>query len=117
LRQEILRLQRSAYRLIWLNPYMGSTEYQPVQRGITTVMPCVDDFLPVNNLASLEQLAEVLSRLHDVRPVRKQRTCEPRVYEPPPEEKAEPEQRTPQWDKDWEERVNRNLDFRFAPLA
>lgn len=116
LRQEILRLQRSAYRLIWLNPYMGSHEYEPVQRGIATVMPCVDDFLPVNNLASLEQLAEELSRISDVRPVRKQRTCEPRVYEPPRKE-GESERRTPTWDKDWEERVNRNLNFRYAPLA
>jgi uncharacterized protein with von Willebrand factor type A (vWA) domain len=79
LAQEIHRLQRSAYRLIWLNPLLGSDDYQPVQRGMATVMPCVDDFLPVHNLASLEQLAEVLSAVATQRPARKQRLCAPEV--------------------------------------
>jgi len=79
LAQEIHRLQRSAYRLIWLNPLLGSDDYQPVQRGMATVMPCVDDFLPVHNLASLEQLADVLSSVATQRPARKQRLCAPEV--------------------------------------
>jgi uncharacterized protein len=79
LAREIHRLQRSAYRLIWLNPLLGSDHYQPVQRGMATVMPCVDDFLPVHNLASLDQLAETLSAVTTLRPVRKQRICAPEV--------------------------------------
>lgn len=81
LAQEIYRLQRSSYRLIWLNPLLGADAYQPVQRGMATAMPCVDDFLPVHNLASLEQLAEVLSSVATLRPVRKQRTCAPEASE------------------------------------
>ncbi|MGD8398075.1 MAG: VWA domain-containing protein, partial [Anaerolineae bacterium] len=81
LAREIHRLQRSSYRLIWLNPLLGSDEYQPVQRGIATVMPCVDDFLPIHNLVSLEQLAEVLSTVATQRPARKQRLCAPEVEE------------------------------------
>jgi uncharacterized protein with von Willebrand factor type A (vWA) domain len=72
LAQEMARLQRSAYRLIWLNPLLGSGEYVPVQRGMVASMPYVDDFLPVHNLASLQQLAEVLSSVATLRPVRKQ---------------------------------------------
>mgnify|MGYP002395069496 FL=1 len=79
LAREIHRLQRSAYRLIWLNPLLGSGDYQPVQRGMATVMPCVDDFLPVHNLASLDQLAQTLSGVATLRPVRKQRVCAPEV--------------------------------------
>jgi hypothetical protein len=79
LAREIHRLQRSSFRLIWLNPLLGSDDYQPVQRGMATVMPCVDDFLAVHNLASLDQLAETLSAVASLRPVRKQRTCAPEV--------------------------------------
>ena len=81
LAKEMARLQRSAFRLIWLNPLLGSQEYKPVQRGLVVAMPYVDDFLPVHNLASLEQLAEVLSGVGALRPVRKQ---QPRIrrYEP-----------------------------------
>ncbi len=73
LRREMARLQRSAYRLIWLNPLLGSENYQPIQQGMSAALPYVDDFLPVHNLASLEQLAEVLSSIGQTRPERKQR--------------------------------------------
>lgn len=67
------RLQRAAHRLIWLNPLLGSESYEPIQRGMAAALPFVDDFLPVHNLKSLEQLAEVLSTLSDRRPERRQR--------------------------------------------
>ena len=63
LRQEMSRLQRSCHRLIWLNPLLGSPDYQPLTRGMQAALPFVDDFLPVHNLASLEALAEHLNRL------------------------------------------------------
>jgi hypothetical protein len=63
LKTEIARLRRSCHRLIWLNPLLGSTEYQPLTRGMQAVLPYVDDFLPVHNLASVEQLAERLTSL------------------------------------------------------
>lgn len=59
--QEIARLQRSCYRLIWLNPLLGSPRYEPLTRGIQAALPYIDDFLPVHNLASLEDLAEHLA--------------------------------------------------------
>src|SRR5207244_7197410 len=73
LRREMNRLQRSCHRLIWLNPLLGSRDYQPLTRGMQAALPYVDDFLPVHNLASLEQLGEKLSAIGDRRPERKQR--------------------------------------------
>lgn len=69
---EMSRLQRSSYRLIWLNPLLGSPRYQPLTRGMQAALPFIDDFLPVHNLESLELLAEHLSELQDTRPVRRQ---------------------------------------------
>jgi uncharacterized protein with von Willebrand factor type A (vWA) domain len=51
------RLQRSAHRLIWLNPLLGAADYEPLTRGMQAALPHVDDFLPVHNVASLEDLA------------------------------------------------------------
>ncbi|MGB5048260.1 MAG: VWA domain-containing protein [Caldilineaceae bacterium] len=58
---EMARLHRSCHRLIWLNPLLGSPTYQPLTRGIQAALPHVDDFLPVHNLVSLEQLAQILA--------------------------------------------------------
>jgi len=71
--REMARLQRSCYRLIWLNPLLGSRDYQPLTQGMQAALPHVDNFLPVHNLASLEQLGEKLSSLESGRPERRQR--------------------------------------------
>ena len=60
---EMERLHRSCHRLIWLNPLLGSPDYQPLTRGIVAALPHVDDFLPVHNLASLEQLGDLLATM------------------------------------------------------
>ncbi|CAN5785779.1 VWA domain-containing protein [soil metagenome] len=70
---EMSRLQRSCYRLIWLNPLLGSPRYQPLTRGMQAAMPFIDDFLPVHNLESLELLADHLSNIGENRPVRRQK--------------------------------------------
>jgi uncharacterized protein with von Willebrand factor type A (vWA) domain len=58
--REIARLRRSCRRLIWLNPLLGSANYEPLTRGMMAALRHVDDFLPVHNLVSLEQLADHL---------------------------------------------------------
>lgn len=73
LREEMERLQRSSYRIIWLNPLLGMEGYQPLAQGMQAAMPFVDDFLPVHNLASLEELALHLATLETRRSGRKQR--------------------------------------------
>ena len=72
LTDEISRLQRSSRRLIWLNPLLGSPEYEPLTRGIQAALPYIDDFLPVHNLASLDDLATHLAGLSEHRPERRQ---------------------------------------------
>jgi uncharacterized protein with von Willebrand factor type A (vWA) domain len=72
LRMEMARLQRSCHRLIWLNPLLGSPEYEPLTRGMQTALPYIDDFLPIHNLASLEDLARRLSDLDQRLPTRRQ---------------------------------------------
>ncbi|HJS28014.1 MAG TPA: VWA domain-containing protein [Anaerolineales bacterium] len=72
LRREMDRLQRSCHRLIWLNPLLGSPEYQPLTRGIQAALPYIDDFLPVHNLLSLEDLADRLRDIGSARPARRQ---------------------------------------------
>ncbi|HEX9618359.1 MAG TPA: VWA domain-containing protein, partial [Anaerolineales bacterium] len=63
LESEIARLRRSVSRLIWLNPLSGAPGYRPLVLGMQAVLPYVDDFLPLNNLLSLEQLAARLGAL------------------------------------------------------
>ncbi len=64
LRREASRLQRSCHRLLWLNPLLGRPGYQPLTRGAQALLPFIDDHLPVHNLASLQALAGVLSRIN-----------------------------------------------------
>lgn len=77
LAQEMARLQRSCYRLIWLNPLLGSPRYEPLTRGMQAALPYIDDFMPIHNFASLEALAKHLSRIDDKRPVRRQHAVLP----------------------------------------
>ncbi|MDQ7039957.1 MAG: VWA domain-containing protein [Rhodothermus sp.] len=68
LTREIARLQRSCYRLIWLNPLLRYAHYQPLTRGMRAALPYIDHFLPVHNLTSLEQLGQLLASLDAPRP-------------------------------------------------
>ncbi len=72
LEKEMCRLQRSCQRLVWLNPLLGSPRYQPLTRGIQAALGYLDDFLPVHNLASLQQLGYLLEHLTEHRPLRRQ---------------------------------------------
>jgi hypothetical protein len=47
-------------KVIWLNPLLGSAEYQPLARGMQAALPHVDVFAPAHDLASLERLARHL---------------------------------------------------------
>jgi uncharacterized protein with von Willebrand factor type A (vWA) domain len=63
LKREMARLKHTCHRLIWLNPLLGAPDYEPLTRGIQAALPHIHDFLPVHNLASLEDLAIRLSEL------------------------------------------------------
>ena len=60
---EMRLLKRRAYRLLWLNPLLGSGDYQPVAQGMAAALPYVDEFLPVHNLESLARVGRTLMAL------------------------------------------------------
>lgn len=62
---EVARLQRSVHRLIWLNPRLGGDGFAPETRGMRAALPHIDHFMPVHNLASLEELGRLLRQLAD----------------------------------------------------
>jgi uncharacterized protein with von Willebrand factor type A (vWA) domain len=62
-RNQMARLARSAYAVVWVNPLKGNVEYQPLSAGMRAALPYVDRFLPGHNIASLEDLADTLSAI------------------------------------------------------
>ena len=63
LEREVRSMKRRAYRLLWLNPLLGSGDYRPVAQGMAAALPYVDEFLPVHNLSSLARVGRTLIRL------------------------------------------------------
>ena len=55
---EMARLKRSCRRLVWLNPLLRYEKFEPRASGIASILPHVDAFLPMHNLASLQDLAK-----------------------------------------------------------
>ena len=62
LAQEMERIHKSCRRLIWLNPLLRYSEFEPRALGVKAMLPHVDEFRPVHNLASMAALAEGLAR-------------------------------------------------------
>lgn len=60
------RLHLSSRRLIWLNPLLRWDEFAPKAQGIRAMLPHVDSFRAGHSVASLEELAAVISRSDDV---------------------------------------------------
>ena len=60
LAEEMARLQRTAYKVVWLNPLAADPRYEPLTRGMQAALPHVDHLLPGNSIASLEALAELM---------------------------------------------------------
>lgn len=63
LSKEMRYLQLRCHRLIWLNPLLGKTNYQPLVEGMASALEYVDDFLAVNNLQNLSILVKHLEKL------------------------------------------------------
>lgn len=66
LARQMQRLHLSARRLIWLNPLLRWDGFAPKARGIAAMLPHVDSFRAGHSIASLEELAEAISRPDDV---------------------------------------------------
>ena len=60
LTREIRRMQRRVRRVIWLNPLMGTKDYEPLTRGLQAATPYVDHFVSAISLNSLKRLPQLL---------------------------------------------------------
>ena len=62
LAEQMQRLNRVAFRMIWVNPLKVSPGYAPLARGMAAALPYIDDFVEGHSLDALQQLTEVISR-------------------------------------------------------
>ena len=60
LAKEAAHLRRMAYQIVWLNPLLRFDGFEPRAAGVRALLPNVDRFLPVHNLASLADLGRAL---------------------------------------------------------
>jgi uncharacterized protein with von Willebrand factor type A (vWA) domain len=76
LEEEMMRLQKSCRRLIWLNPLLRYEAYRPQSQGAKAMIRHVDDFRAIHNLESMQDLADALGRaaMRSERPTAANRT-------------------------------------------
>jgi uncharacterized protein with von Willebrand factor type A (vWA) domain len=70
--EQMARLHRVAYKVVWVNPLKASPEYAPLARGMAAALPHIDEFIEGHSVASLEHLAAVVAR--DGGPLKRSRT-------------------------------------------
>jgi len=62
LAEQMARLARVAYKIVWVNPLKASPGYAPLAQGMAAALPHVDAFVEGHSLAALEELAAVIAR-------------------------------------------------------
>ena len=62
LADQMSRLSRVAYRVIWVNPLKVSPGYAPLARGMAAAIPYIDEFVEGHSLEALRELTEVISK-------------------------------------------------------
>ena len=62
LADQMSRLSRVAYRVIWVNPLKVSPGYAPLAGGMAAAMPYIDEFVEGHSLEALRELTEVISK-------------------------------------------------------
>ncbi|CAB1065780.1 diguanylate cyclase/phosphodiesterase (GGDEF & EAL domains) with PAS/PAC sensor(s) [Olavius sp. associated proteobacterium Delta 1] len=60
---QMAALKRKAHKIIWLNPLLATSDYQPICQGMRTALPYVDYFLPMGALHDLRRLNRTLDGL------------------------------------------------------
>ena len=61
LAEQMQRLSRLAYKVIWVNPLKSAPGYKPLAAGMAAALPHVDIFLSGHNFDSLEELARAVA--------------------------------------------------------
>jgi uncharacterized protein with von Willebrand factor type A (vWA) domain len=63
LESQMAFLKRKAYKIVWLNPLMGTRNYEPICQGMSAALPYVDYFLPMGNLKDLRSIGKTLKKI------------------------------------------------------
>jgi uncharacterized protein with von Willebrand factor type A (vWA) domain len=61
LAEQVQRLSRLAYKLIWVNPHRGKTGFAPLAGGMAACLPHLDYFVAGHSLQSLAELVDVIA--------------------------------------------------------
>src|SRR5215210_950403 len=61
LAEQMQRLSRLSYRIVWVNPLKAAPGYKPLAAGMAAALPHVDVFLSGHNFESLEELARAVA--------------------------------------------------------
>ncbi len=59
--QQMERLHRVTSRIVWVNPLKFTPGYAPLAKGMAAALPHIDNFVEGHSLASMEELARVIS--------------------------------------------------------
>ncbi len=60
--EQMQRLHRLAYRVVWVNPHKGKDGYQPITAGMSAALPYVDALVAGHTLEAFEELTRTLSK-------------------------------------------------------
>lgn len=59
--EQMARLHRLAYKVIWANPHKGHDGYQPLTGGIQAALPSIDEFVAGHSFDSYARLARLIT--------------------------------------------------------
>jgi uncharacterized protein with von Willebrand factor type A (vWA) domain len=76
-------LRRTCHQIIWVNPLAGDERYQPIAGGMRAALPWVDQLMPGDTVAALEDVAAVLSGRRPPQHGRFKRPAPPRARRAP----------------------------------
>ncbi|MET0914723.1 MAG: VWA domain-containing protein [Jiangellaceae bacterium] len=60
--EQMQRLNRLAYRVVWVSPHAGKGGFAPATAGLRAALPSIDILLPGHNVQALARLAALLSQ-------------------------------------------------------
>lgn len=61
LSEQMRRLQRVAFKLIWVNPLKVTPGYAPLARGMAAALPHIDAFVEGHSIEAIEHLADAIA--------------------------------------------------------
>ena len=62
LADQMRRLARLAFRVVWVNPHKGKAGYAPLAGGMAAALPYLDHFVAGHSFGALEELVGVIAR-------------------------------------------------------